>query len=113
MENKTSIKVFPGIDACGSLCRWFHASMCQMQCFLTGISMSFEDGIHKGAQIYTDYVGQNEYGEVFDLTGSTCSFIAQKGTSTSVNVEVDKEGLYEIFICYVQPYDKKQKSAVS
>jgi len=26
-----------------------------------------------------------------------------------VNVEVDKEGLYEIFICYVQPYDKNKK----
>ena len=54
-------------------------------------------------------MGKNEYGDVFDLTGSTCVFIGQKGTSTSVNVEVDKEGLYEIFISYVQPYDKIKK----
>jgi len=74
-----------------------------------GDKYEFEDGIRNGAQIYTDYVGKNEYGDVFDLTGSTCVFIGQKGTSTSVNVEVDKEGLYEIFISYVQPYDKIKK----
>ncbi|HOP93861.1 MAG TPA: glycosyl hydrolase [Acetivibrio thermocellus] len=108
MENKTSIKVF--------LALMLAVLMPVVSCINVsnavlsdGDKYEFEDGIHKGAQIYTDYVGQNEYGEVFDLTGSTCSFIAQKGTSTSVNVEVDKEGLYEIFICYVQPYDKNKK----
>ncbi|NLP13394.1 MAG: glycoside hydrolase [Clostridium sp.] len=74
-----------------------------------GDKYEFEDGVHNGAQIYTDYIGENDDGDVFDLSGSTCSFLGQKGTSTSVNVEVDNAGLYEIIICYVQPYDKNKK----
>jgi mannan endo-1,4-beta-mannosidase len=74
-----------------------------------GDKYEFEDGVHNGAQIYTDYIGENDDGDVFDLSGSTCSFLGQKGTSTSVNVEVDNAGLYEIIICYVQTYDKNKK----
>jgi len=77
MENKTSIKVF--------LALMLAVLMPVVSCINVsnavlsdGDKYEFEDGIHKGAQIYTDYVGQNEYGEVFDLTGSTCSFIAQR-----------------------------------
>ncbi|NMB33523.1 MAG: glycoside hydrolase, partial [Clostridium sp.] len=74
-----------------------------------GARYEFEEGIHDGAQIYTDHVGENDDGEIFDLTGSTCVFIGQKGTSTSVNVQIDKAGLYEIIVCYAQPYDKNKK----
>lgn len=68
----------------------------------------FEDGVHNGAQIYKDYSGKNDADESFKLDGS-CSFIGQKGTSTSVNVEVEETGLYELVVCYAQPYDPNKK----
>lgn len=74
-----------------------------------GTKYEFEKGTHNGAQIYTDYVGETEDGEKIDLSGATCSFIGQKGTSTSVDVQIEKEGLYELIVSYGQPYDKSKK----
>ncbi|HEY9061040.1 MAG TPA: glycosyl hydrolase [Pseudobacteroides sp.] len=74
-----------------------------------GIKYEFEKGVHNGAQIYTDYVGKTDDGLTFDLSGASCSFIGQKGTSTSVNVEIDEAGLYELIVRYAQPYDKNKK----
>jgi len=74
-----------------------------------GIKYEFEKGNLKGAQVYTDYVGQTEDGKVFDLSGATCVFLPQKGTSISVDVEVDKAGLYELIVCYAEPYDPRRK----
>ncbi|MFZ5990058.1 MAG: glycosyl hydrolase [Bacillota bacterium] len=73
------------------------------------VKYEFENGVHNGAQIYTDYVGKTDDGLTFDLSGASCSFIGQKGTSTSVNVEIDQEGLYELIVRYAQPYDKNKK----
>lgn len=74
-----------------------------------GIKCEFEDGKLTGVQVYTDYVGETEDGKKFDLSGATCVFMPQKGTSISVNVEIDKAGLYELIICYAQPYDPRRK----
>ncbi len=74
-----------------------------------GVKYEFEDGVNNGAQIYTDYKGETDDGTPFDLSGATCIFIGQKGTSTSVNVEVDKEGIYELIVRYAEPFDKNKK----
>jgi mannan endo-1,4-beta-mannosidase len=69
----------------------------------------FENGVHNGAQIFTDYVGKTDDGQRIDLSGTSCSFIAQKGTSTSVNVQIDHAGLYELVVRYAEPFDKNKK----
>lgn len=74
-----------------------------------GIKYEFENGVHNNAEIHTDYVGKTDDGLTFDLSGATCSFIGQKGTSTSVNVDIDQAGLYELVVRYAQPYDKTKK----
>jgi mannan endo-1,4-beta-mannosidase len=74
-----------------------------------GVKYEFEKGIQNGAKIYTDYVGKTDDGLTFDLSGATCSFIEQKGTSTSVNVEIEEAGLYELIVRYAQPFDKTKK----
>lgn len=74
-----------------------------------GVKYEFEDGVQNGAKIYTDYTGETEDGQKIDLTGATCSYIGQKGTSTSVNVQVDKAGLYELVVRYAQPFDPVKK----
>ncbi|HOQ01420.1 MAG TPA: glycosyl hydrolase [Acetivibrio clariflavus] len=74
-----------------------------------GVKYEFENGKLTGVQIYTDYVGETEDGKKFDLSGATCVFMPQKGTSISVNVDIDKAGLYELIICYAQPYDPRRK----
>lgn len=74
-----------------------------------GKKYEFENGVNKGVKVYTDYVGTTEDGTKFDLSGATCTFLEQRGTSTSVNVEVDKAGIYELFVRYAQPFDKTKK----
>lgn len=74
-----------------------------------GVKYEFENGILKGVQVYNDFVGENEDGKEFDLSGATCVFMPQRGTSISVDVEIDKAGLYELIICYAQPYDPRRK----
>lgn len=74
-----------------------------------GIKYEFENGVQKNAEIHTDYVGKTDDGLTFNLSGATCSFIGQKGTSTSVNVDIDQTGLYELVVRYAQPYDKTKK----
>lgn len=75
----------------------------------TGVKYEFEEGINKGAEIRTNYTGTTDDGLKYDLSGTTCSFIAQKGTSTSVDVEIDEAGLYELVVRYAQPFDKSKK----
>jgi mannan endo-1,4-beta-mannosidase len=74
-----------------------------------GVKYEFENGVQNGAKIYTDYTGKTEDGDTIDLSGATCSFIEQRGTSTSVNVEVANDGLYELFVRYAEPLDKNKK----
>lgn len=74
-----------------------------------GVKYEFENGVQNNAEIHTDYTGKTEDGQIIDLTGATCTFIGQKGTGTSVNVEIDKAGLYELIVRYAQPFDKNKK----
>ncbi|EPR13565.1 glycosyl hydrolase [Ruminiclostridium papyrosolvens] len=74
-----------------------------------GVKYEFENGVQNNAEIHTDYIGKTDDGLTFDLSGATCSFIGQKGTSTSVNVDIDQAGLYELVVRYAQPYDKTKK----
>ncbi len=74
-----------------------------------GVKYEFEAGIQDGAKIYTDYLGETDDGKKIDLTGASCSYIGQKGTSTSVNVQVEKAGLYELIVRYAQPFDPVKK----
>jgi mannan endo-1,4-beta-mannosidase len=67
----------------------------------------FKDGVLKGAEIHTDYSGESDEGSPFFLSG-TGVLLLQKGTSVSVNVEVEKAGLYDIIVCYAQPFDHKK-----
>lgn len=74
-----------------------------------GDKYEFEKGVQNGAKIYTDYVGKSEDGTTYDLSGATCTYIAQSGTSTSVDVTIEKAGLYELIVRYAQPFDKSKK----
>lgn len=76
----------------------------------------FENGSTEGGKIYTEtWKGNTEEdgsGEDFDITnasGGAFSYLDQKGTKVSVDVEVDEAGLYELSICYCEPYDKNKK----
>lgn len=74
-----------------------------------GVKYEFEKAKLQGAQIYTDYTGETEDGKKFDLSGATCVFMQQKGTSISFDVEVEKAGLYELIVCYAEPFDSRRK----
>ncbi len=73
----------------------------------SGDVYQFKDGVIKGGEIHTDYVGEGNEGEPFSLSG-TGVLILQKGTSVSVDVEVEEAGLYDIVVCYAQPFDHKK-----
>ena len=76
----------------------------------------FENGSTDGGKIYTEtWKGNTQEdgsGEDFDLTnasGGAFSYLDQKGTKVSVDVEVEEAGLYELSICYCEPYDPNKK----
>lgn len=76
----------------------------------------FENGSTQGGKIYTEtWKGNTQEdgsGEDFDLTnasGGAFSYLDQKGTKVSVDVEVPESGLYELSICYCEPYDPNKK----
>lgn len=74
-----------------------------------GVKYEFENGVQNNAEIHTDYVGKTDDGLIFDLSGATCSYVGQRGTSTSVNVDIEQAGLYELVVRYAQPFDKTKK----
>ena len=74
-----------------------------------GVKYEFENGVQNNAEIHTDYVGKTDDGLTFDLSGATCSYVGQRGTSTSVNVDIEQAGLYELVVRYAQPFDKTKK----
>ncbi|MGN0676379.1 MAG: glycosyl hydrolase [Ruminococcus sp.] len=108
-----------------SLCAFLSAVMalnCMPVCIQTyAVSDSvqkyeFENGSTDGGKIYTEtWKGNTQEdgsGEDFDLTnasGSAFSYLDQKGTKVSVDVEVEEAGLYELSICYCEPYDPNKK----
>lgn len=76
----------------------------------------FEDGSVSGGRIYTGgwkgNTKEDGSGEEMDLTnasGGGFSYLDQKGTTVSVEVDVPKAGLYELTICYCEPYDLNKK----
>ncbi len=80
------------------------------------LKYEFEDGATDGGKIYTEgwtgNTAEDGSGEDFDLTnfsGTGFSYVDQKGTTVSVTVDVPEAGLYEMSICYAEPYDPNKK----
>lgn len=80
------------------------------------LKYEFEDGSTSGGKIHTEgWKGNTQEdgsGEDMDLTGFSgtgFSYLDQKGTSVSVDVDVPEAGLYELNICYCEPYDTNKK----
>ncbi len=109
MNKKTIKRVFSALTLAALMPAMSFISAAAGSMTEEGVKYEFEDGVYNGAQIYTDYIGETEDGETIDLRGASCSFIGQKGTSTSVNVEIGEAGLYELIVRYAQPFDKIKK----
>lgn len=83
----------------------------------TGVmKYEFEEGSTSGGKIHTEgwkgNTKEDGSGEEMDLTsfsGSGFSYLDQKGTTVSVEVDVPEAGLYEMNICYCEPYDTNKK----
>ena len=80
------------------------------------IRLEFEDGSTDGGKIHTEGWSGNTQedgsGEDFDMTGFSgtgFSYLDQKGTTVSVVADVPEDGLYELNICYCEPYDPNKK----
>lgn len=80
------------------------------------VKYEFEDGSTEGGKIYNETwkgnTAEDGTGEDFDLTnasGGGFSYLDQKGTTVSVDVTVEEAGLYELTICYCEPYDPNKK----
>lgn len=75
----------------------------------------FEDGKTEGGKIYSDGINgvkKEDFPEKTDLTnfsGKGFSYLDQKGTTVSVEVEVEKSGLYELTVCCCEPSDPNKK----
>jgi len=83
----------------------------------TGVlKFEFEDGSTSGGKIHTEgWKGNTQEdgsGDEMDLTGFSgtgFSYLDQKGTTVSVEVDVPEAGLYEMNVCYCEPYDTNKK----
>ncbi len=80
------------------------------------LKYEFEDGATQGGEIHTEgwtgNTAEDGTGEDYDLTnfsGTGFSYLDQKGTTVSVTVNVPETGLYEMNICYAEPYDPNKK----
>lgn len=80
------------------------------------LKYEFEDGSTSGGKIHTEgWKGNTQEdgsGEDMDLTGFSgtgFSYLDQKGTTVSVEVDVPEAGLYELNVCYCEPYDTNKK----
>ncbi len=109
MRKKTTLRVFLALTLAAFITAMSFMSAAAATSPPDGSKYEFENGVQNNAEIHTDYVGKTDDGLTFDLTGATCSFIVQKGTSTSVNVDVSQTGLYELIVRYAQPFDKTKK----
>lgn len=109
MNKKTLIKVFSVLALTSLIPVMSPTNAATTTIPEDGVKYEFETGVQNGAEIYTDYVGKTDDGQAIDLSGASCSYIGQKGTSTSVNVEVDQAGLYELVVRYAEPFDVNKK----
>lgn len=75
----------------------------------------FEEGKTSGGKIYSDGtngVKMGDFPEDTDLSGFSgkgFSYLDQKGTTVSVEVDVPEAGLYEMSISYCEPSDPRKK----
>lgn len=74
----------------------------------------FEDGSTEGGKIHigTGDVKLGDFPENTDLSGFSgkgFSYLDQKGTTVTVEVDVPEAGLYELGICYCEPSDPNKK----
>lgn len=80
-----------------------------------GIKYEFEDGKTEGGKIYSNGdsdVEMSDWPEETDLSGFSgkgFSYLDQKGTTVSVEVDVPDAGLYELTVCYCEPSDPNKK----
>lgn len=82
----------------------------------TEICYEFENGKTDGGKIFTEgwkgNTAEDGSGEDYDLTNASnggFSFLDQKGTTVSIEVEVEEAGLYELTVCYCEPSDPNKK----
>lgn len=79
------------------------------------LKYEFEDGSTSGGKIHANGVSDvktEDFPEDTDFSGYSgngFSYLDQKGTTVSVEVEVEKAGLYELSICYCEPSDPNKK----
>lgn len=79
------------------------------------VRYEFEDGATDGGKIYSDGtngVKLSDFPEGTDLSGFSgkgFSYVDQKGTTVSVDVEVAEAGLYELNFGYCEPSDPNKK----
>ena len=79
------------------------------------VKYEFEDGKTDGGKIYSDGasgVDMSDWPEGTDLSGFSgkgFSYLDQKGTTVSVEVDVAEAGLYELTVCYCEPSDPNKK----
>ncbi|MGB4094168.1 MAG: glycosyl hydrolase [Ruminococcus flavefaciens] len=79
------------------------------------VKYEFEDGATDGGKIYSDGtngVKLSDFPEGTDLSGFSgkgFSYVDQKGTTVSVDVEVAEAGLYELNFGYCEPSDPNKK----
>lgn len=79
------------------------------------LKYEFEDGSTSGGKIHENGASDvkiEDFPENTDFSGYSgkgFSYLDQKGTTVSVEVEVEKAGLYELAICYCEPSDPNKK----
>lgn len=78
-----------------------------------GVKYEFEDAVFDGCkpQDWTkiDECASGNSADISDWSGKGFGYLDQKGSSITVEVEVEKEGLYELIFRYVQCFDLTKK----
>lgn len=78
-----------------------------------GAKYEFEDGKLDNCKAESwkviDECASGNSADIADWSGTGFANITQKGSSVTVTVDVDKEGLYELFMRYCQPFDLSKK----
>lgn len=78
-----------------------------------GIKYEMEDAVFDGCKPETwtkiDECASGNSADISDWSGTGFGYLDQKGTSVTVEAEVDSDGLYEIIIRYVQCFDLNKK----
>lgn len=101
------------IAACTAVCTG--ASYSSAASESEAVKYEFEDGSTEGGKIFTEgwagNTSEDGSGIDYDITNASggLSYLDQKGTTVSVDVTVEEAGLYELSICYCQPYDTNKK----